>query len=410
MLRTPLIIFSLLIFLLANSCKSRTKGLPADDYMTSSFFDSLKLHFYDSALIETASIQKYTDGYVPNSITFADTSGYLLFYERCHFNKSGFDGLIQDTSLIIDTCELGKTVFRNSQFHGTVSIMQSILTDPYFLNSTYDSLLIFVHDTLSYVDFVDNKFKDDLIFYKCKFTNHLKFSRDDFTAGKGINLSLSTLPDTIVFSSVKMGPVVDFEIANLNERTSNPIKIEFIDCDLTKFKFDYQHFSLLFDLISDDDKEGIYEGILNNFKTRGQLESYKNLDIEYRGFKFRQNWYTYPLSWINLAWWNYGYTKSLVFAWTAIFLLLFTPITYKKLDFLTQSVYEMQNIPYKSEMKRKIDKWWYSFIYTSSIFFRLTLKLENLKFTDKRWTAYVILVYTLGIVCLAYMANFVLQK
>jgi hypothetical protein len=288
--------------------------------------------------------------------------------------------------------------------------MQSILADPYFSNSTYDSLLIFIHDTLSYVDFYENTFKDDLIFYKCKFTKHLKFDQDDFTAGKGINLALSVLPDTIVFSSVKLGPTVDFSVADLSERTSNPIKIEFIDCDLTKFKFDYQHFRLLFDSVSDDDREGVYEGILNNFKTRGQFESYKSLDIEYREFKFRQNWYTYPLSWINRAWWNYGYTKSLVFLWTFIFLLLFTPITYRKLDLLNQSVYEMQRIPGKVDMKRKIDKWWYSFIYTASIFFRLTLNLENLKYSDKRWTAYVILVYTLGIVCLAYMANFVLQK
>jgi len=61
-------------------------------------------------------------------------------------------------------------------------------------------------------------------------------------------------------------------------------------------------------------------------------------------------------------------------------------------------------------MDRKIDRWWYSFIYTASIFFRLTLKLDNLKYTDKRWTAYVMLVYLIGVVCLAYMANFVLQK
>ena len=53
---------------------------------------------------------------------------------------------------------------------------------------------------------------------------------------------------------------------------------------------------------------------------------------------------------------------------------------------------------------------WYAFVYSANIFFRLTLKVEDLQYNRIWATLYVMIMYTLGLVCLAYMANFVLQK
>jgi hypothetical protein len=53
---------------------------------------------------------------------------------------------------------------------------------------------------------------------------------------------------------------------------------------------------------------------------------------------------------------------------------------------------------------------WYSLMFTSTVFFLLTLKIENIYFKEKRGTFYLFIVYTSGLLCLAYIANFVLQK
>jgi hypothetical protein len=256
-----------------------------------------------------------------------------------------------------------------------------------------------------------------IFFKECKFENTLTFEDISFTReGKSrIDFERSKLPDTISFITNRLYQDtyvnLDLTTADLSGREEKPILVSFKNFDISKVKFDYKHFKLLFsDTISQDEKESLYEALLNNFRSRGQLESYQLADIDYRTVKLREHWYTHPLIWLNLSWWNYGYSKSYIFLWTALFLLIFTPVTYKKLGYLNDEVYTMANIPKVNDIHRKADLWWYSFIYTTSIFFKITLKMENLKFTDKRWTAYIILVYTLGVVCLAYMANFVLQK
>jgi hypothetical protein len=79
--------------------------------------------------------------------------------------------------------------------------------------------------------------------------------------------------------------------------------------------------------------------------------------------------------------------------WTVILLLIFTPITYWKIEYLNESAYPMENIPPAYNLWSKTDRLWYSFIYTSSVFFKLTLKLEKLKFFDRAWSFYIIVVY-----------------
>lgn len=75
--------------------------------------------------------------------------------------------------------------------------------------------------------------------------------------------------------------------------------------------------------------------------------------------------------------------------------------------YLNTKVYTVENIPPSLKILATV---WFSFIYTSTVFFRLTLKIENIKFEKKLGTTYLILMYTVGLICLAYMANFVLQK
>ena len=78
----------------------------------------------------------------------------------------------------------------------------------------------------------------------------------------------------------------------------------------------------------------------------------------------------------------------------------------------TDGVYHIDKIQADKKGKTFLSlfrRLWYSLMYTSVIFFLLTLKPENLNF-KKGLVAYILVVYSIGLLCLGYMANFVLQK
>jgi hypothetical protein len=161
--------------------------------------------------------------------------------------------------------------------------------------------------------------------------------------------------------------------------------------------------------LPDDETISTYEKVLKKLDTDGQKISYETLDIEYRDFK--NGWFVIPH-----LWYCYGYHKEWIFLWSTGFLLLFTVITFFLLDKLNNensqdAVYQLANIPNTTKNGRYLffSRLWYSLMYTSMIFFLLTLKIENLNF-KKGLVMYVLVVYSAGLLCLGYMANFILQK
>jgi len=193
-----------------------------------------------------------------------------------------------------------------------------------------------------------------------------------------------------------------------------PDKIHYINLyksDVSKFHIDYAHFKLLFydpqtmKSIPKDERIALYEQVLKNFKDRGQKDSYEILDKEYQGYKWGTcQWYTKWFGLIDRWWWDYGYEKWWVFLWTIGFLSLFTLITFSKLEKLQNGVYTIEIVSLNS--KRRL---WQSFLYTVSIFFPLSLKRKNIKSAGKG-LVYIVVVYLAGLLCVAYIANFVIQK
>jgi hypothetical protein len=210
----------------------------------------------------------------------------------------------------------------------------------------------------------------------------------------------------------------------------DPSKVHLIylnKTDLSKLHLDYIHFKLLFfdpkdrthqDSSSDEDKEIVYEGLLHNFQAAGQSDSYEILDVEYRtwlwGKKMGQlKWLPDPRRW----WWYYGFRKEWVFFWALFFVGFFSVINYYRLNDLNQNVYQLADIPVLPKLgsepfswKRAKTRFWYSIVYTSSIFFRLTINVDKIRFNRAAAAFYILVIYVLGVVCLAYMANFVIQK
>ena len=261
------------------------------------------------------------------------------------------------------------------------------------------------------------------------------------------------MPDTLDFSNNRgLQSVVDFTKADFYKNNgydslSNRFKAHFIflrNTPIAKIKIDYIHFKLLFTSrdkrlnATDDEREAIYRQLLKQFDENNQVESFKKLDIEYHFFLFDK----IKLHWLGIFfyyWWEFGYHKEYIFFWVITFILCFTGINFFLINFLNQRIYKMDNIPrirpfadLKAPLNqaiidraRKIKgvqmlmffylrffrrRLWYAFVYTCSVFFKITLKIEKLKFANWLGCLYLMLIYTSGLLSLAYLANYVLNK
>ncbi|MET3982117.1 hypothetical protein ABIB62_004730 [Mucilaginibacter sp. UYP25] len=158
--------------------------------------------------------------------------------------------------------------------------------------------------------------------------------------------------------------------------------------------------------LSEEEVSSMYEKVLKNFEGEGQRTSYKTLDIEYK---------TYRGDWLAHYWNCYGYHKEWVFYWAGIFMFIFTCITVFKLKALNE-IYRFSYIDVavtklkpKKSCAGQLKGWGYAFVYTASIFFPLSLEFKSLQLKNL-WVVYVLLVYVIGVLCLGYMAGFILQK
>ena len=353
---------------------------------------------------------------------------------------------------------------QNASFQDVKFICKADFVDAFFekwvlfskakFNSNADFNLAQFHNTVDFdnakfehiVDFNGVTFDSTVNFFFTHFGTSANFSNLKLSEKANFNFNSSILPDTLDFSSnLKISSEIDLTTANFtdsskyNSKTDEYFKPHYIflyKTDISKLRLDYMHFRLLFPnsfpvptdayhidtrysaKLSNDDKESIYEALLKNFSDRGQKESYKLLDIEYQKFKWDNSWASF-LPCIPLYWNNFGYNKEQVFKWTLWLEVIFTLITMCCLNFLNNDVYGMKNIPIQNSITDKnfaktlrnlIVRLWYSFVYSSNIFFRLTLRVEEIKY-NRFWGAfYIMFMYTIGLICIAYMANFVLQK
>ncbi len=308
---------------------------------------------------------------------------------------------------------------------------------------------VFYKDTFTsdHTDFTSGTFIRNVDFSSCLFKGNAHFVFDqfddyvDFTdvvfghkayfCSMGLNensyfdFSRCKLPDTLDFSYNNIVlREIDLSVAKSPELPQKKCAIFLFKSDVSKFRFDYQYFDLLFTdpkypykSLSNDERAALYESLLKNFNDRGQKESYKLLDIEYQKFKWRHS--AFPgLVFLPKYWWNFGYGKGYVFLWALFFPLLFTLVAFFYLEYLN-SVYEIyvgenQNrIPPLSGARltvlKSYKRLWYAFLYTNILFFSISLKLENIR-TFKFWGGIIIMtIYIIGLICVAYMANFVLQ-
>lgn len=429
---------------------------PKDDFSHKMFINAISFdycHFHGNADFASDKFKEFGNFFTSEFEDSVDFT-YTKFFEDVYFNDTKFDKYALFTLTVFDSTG----IFRNTIFKKNVSFERAeFAKTALFYKVGFDSL----------ADFSYAELKHKLILEKLSTTPSTYFNFDRTTFGDtidlsnnpilyhDINLSIAyfanrTRVDTTnhsIFDGIIHVFKEYFAPYNPELNNSNPIYINLYNTDISKIKIDYKNFKLYF-LDSDADTvrsskhfesgkldtdriAAIYESLLKNFKERGQTESEENLAIEYEYFKNGDSFYTRLRDW----WYRFGYEKGRIFKHVLLFLFTFTMITFAFLPFLHEKVYPLETLNVKygkrnaalqktllDEKEPAFDpnfrqfrrRLWFSFIYTSIIFFLFSLKIDSLKFTPKFKNIvgmiYVLLVYTVGIICIAYMANFVLQK
>lgn len=366
--------------------------------------------------------------------------GDAIFSENSEFNVSSFlkGGSFSEVGFY------GGTTFRGTEFKNQADFaMADFRKSADFYGAKFDTARFYAAQFYCFANFSGSNFNGKADFEDVNFTKSVDFS--------GLNLSEKTefsfigarFIDTINFSyNPKIFNEIDFTVANFNDwdykrkhvkLENKPCYINLYRTDISKLRLDYIHFKLYFSNkqeglvddsgVSEDEKNMIYEALLNNFKLHGQLESYKLLDIEYQRFKLDNSNHSF-YKWLLKYWWNYGYNKEYIFRWTFGLLFFFSIINMFFINNLNLKIYKIESMPsdipglirikniasITANFNYLIKRFWYSLVYTSAIFFKITLKIENFRFGHIAGTIYLIVIYSSGLLCIAYMANFIIQK
>ena len=416
-----------------------------------------EVFFARNATFVTTHFKGYT------TFLWTNFNGCADFQLDSFESNTSFHGSLFDSSVFFNRCRFQSADFSEVRFrNGNVNFPDAIYNgDVTFAKSSingisFDNACMKKKADFSYVNFADvagfrfvtfrdtalfrfDTFRNDVLMYgasakvllfdsteiykglyldQSNLGDYLSLSHVILTDSSSIHFKNCILPDTLNFAYLdKIYKEIDLTAAAFTDSTrAGEDVIHYIylhKCDIAKLHLDYEHFRLLLTdpdtrmPLKADDAVPIYEALLKNFKDHGQTKSYQRLDIEFNDYLWKQSKY---FSWYRVVphYWNfYGYRKGLIFLWTLAFLLFFSCINFFMLDYLSGQVYVIEG--YEQKKGGALSKFFSSVIYTSMIFFFLKLDVKNIKRKDFS-ALYILMVYLSGIVCLAYMANFVIQK
>lgn len=334
----------------------------------------------------------------PDNIAFADVIALDTFSFEGNFAKPG-----AAKELTVRSCDFNKSHFQGPYFR--------TLT---FENCHFQKAPIFK----SLSDSVDS-YIADADFHDCTFTDGLNLSY--ITIGNGLSVA-GTMSGVLDLSNMNIGsPSAKIDLMRLypdtipgpNKDPGGKITIDLKGAPIANIIMDYNRFVLEPSSLDDQqDATSIYTALLANFKNRGFDESYELADIDFQQYKGRHGQtllgklFLPCIDRMQDLWWKYGYEKFRILVITPGLLLIFTLINlafYKKLN---KSAYTIND----EEIAKQGVSFYNSLVYTSVIFFSFTLKLENLHFKSRGLSLWLIFIYLSGIICLGFLANYVLKS
>ena len=361
-------------------------------------------------------------------------------FERAKFNSSAvFSDAKFDSSANFSGAQFHSYAgFSGTQFHSSALFyIAQFHSYAKFNFALFDSSTNFTYarfDSLAY--FGSAKFDSSAIFLGAQFHSLADFSGVQFDSiasfenvfvKTSIIIDYCTLPYYLYLSGIQLkGDNLDLTNSYINNKYGKCL-INLVDADIEKIKLRYSMFELYFpDGLNSDMKTNIYERLLKTQNDNGFISSYEKLDKEYAEFKYlKSGKYSTIGGWIlnmvNKYWWGYGYDKMLIIRNTLLIFVLFSIINCIFFPWIL-NIYEVPQIKNiteavtaKNVFLQRIKTLPVAFFYTGLIFFGLKFSTENLKYKENliggRFfnLVYFFVIYISGLVCLGYMANFILS-
>ena len=274
-------------------------------------------------------------------------------------------------------------------------------TDSLIINSSCDSLIIepfHVKKSLSIIDTKINKY--------FKIGNYLP-----------PNITLEHVNLISIHDSIDLRDVI------LNDDLlpdSIPIILTVADIDLNKFIIPYDRFEIHIDENQNFEQASLlYQQLLKHLKDVGLSEKYEVQDKLFQKLRLIHDHHWF-INWLSWAWWDYGYEKGRIFIISGCFFIVFFllnifSIRYLKLvyfpdTFIVRRAQKLEQRNISTKVLSTVYQIPGTFMYTAYLFWGLKLEIKELKL--KNWWAIALILtqYVCGVVCLAYLANYVISK
>jgi hypothetical protein len=370
--------------------------------------------------------------------TFALTADFSgsQFASTAYFNYAKF----KSTAVFVETKFASIADFMDAHFDSIA----------YFNYAKFASTASFSYvkfDSSAY--FVETKFDSSAYFYSAKFASTAVFEKAQFASIADFSdvkfdsiakFSEAEFTDRTIFEGAALPKYLDLsrvtKIATEMDFTASVIvtnnKICYINLTgsaIDKIRFRYNRFKLWFpeeDSAGYELKANVYQQLLEKQKAEGFTQSYEKLDKEYREFQYtdpgagKGAWGIF-LNWVDKNWWEYGYNKELIIRNALLIFLILSFINSFFLKYLITQVYSNEKISKlieKRETKNGLIRWFdslrYSIFYTAVIFFSFNFDMDKLNYAGNLdgWKVFnltwFMIIYLGGVVCMAYLANYII--
>jgi hypothetical protein len=204
---------------------------------------------------------------------------------------------------------------------------------------------------------------------------------------------------------VLIGQDRQFALLDLANQSLENVKLDFSTFDLETENIPYEKICWIF------------QHILEYQKKEGYSLGVKKAEIDFKRYKNLQDgYYGWIIDKLQTVWWNYGYDKKNIISGIILLILLFSGINLTFFNRLISEIYTLGNFNEGLERIKKCE-WFIYFpgmfimtvMYTSIIFFGLKLDLDKLNFRHLRGTIYIFSVYSVGLICTAFLINYIVH-
>lgn len=309
-------------------------------------------------------------------------------------------------------------VWLTGNFGKLYIINHNMIFNKYFFDKVEVDSLTLVEPGTSH-QFVDSKIK------RLTFLGLFNSPRVSFYDTKldtlNFRLDNNRLPDTLIFSNVNLSsaPILDLT-------KSGKLLILYLgSTDIDKFKIDIARTNVI--VLKKQpyiDKYLLYQRLKKMTSEKGLFDKYEVYDKQFRELIYlsKNEWLK---NFFDKYWWDYGYDKSRVIYISIGFYLLFSlinltfskelkkvywPDKFQTYESRVDERYQEIQITRTLKIKRRSQHGMGVFLLTAYVFWGVKLDLKDIELRNRWMILLLISQYIVGIICLAYIANFIVSK